>query len=586
VLPVAMVCMPFQIAAISSLSTALLATILREAGIPVRECYPHFAFAQLIGEPRYRAITDGDTSRGLLGELLFAEGLHGRSANRALARLFGAARARERLRQTFLDHCLSELGDDPPAIVGLTTSFNQLMPSVWLGSALKKRWPGVRIVLGGSACTGEMGAALAQAYPFIDCIVSGNGERVILSLAREEMPWPTDRLLVDEAPVDLNQLPVSDYTAFVAEAERYGRTRENMMLAYETSRGCWWGEKHHCTFCGINGAQMKFTAKTPDRAYTEIRELWQRYQRHLFATDSILAIEQLHACLPRLAADQDRPVLFYEVKANLRARDVRLLHDASVMHIQPGIESLSTHVLDLLRKGVRMLQNVALLKWCRELGIRVSWNLLYGVPGEEPDDYRLQAGLMRRIPHLTPPSSLSRVRIDRFSPYFHRFKDYGWKAIHPLNLYSELHPSVPASLVEAMAYHFDGEGGVDPAPYERDLHREVARWHEAHTRGDGLYWDRTLGLFHVRGEDVQAYEQSDTLAELIRLTNAPIGIARVREQLAISDADWEALVADGVLLCERNQVLNLAVRLESEPADFDREPVESALRILAVQPSA
>src|SRR5690606_27545274 len=103
---------------------------------------------------------------------------------------------------------------------------------------------------------------------------------------------------------------------------------------------------------------------------------------------------------------------------------------------------------------------------------------------------------------------------------------------------------------------------VEPSPYERRLHREVAHWRDAHARGDGLFWHRTLGLFQVRGEEVQAYEQSDTLAELIRLTHAPIGIARVREQVDISDADWGALVADGVLLCERNQVLNLAVRLE------------------------
>jgi hypothetical protein len=49
----------------------------------------------------------------------------------------------------------------------------------------------------------------------------------------------------------------------------------------------------------------------------------------------------------------------------------------------------------------------------------------------------------------------------------------------------------------------------------------------------------------------------------------------------ISDADWQALVDNGVLLCERNQVLNLAVRLDRDPNERDPEPLESALRILA-----
>ena len=33
----------------------------------------------------------------------------------------------------------------------------------------------------------------------------------------------------------------------------------------ETARGCWWGERQHCTFCGLNGATMAFRSKTPER---------------------------------------------------------------------------------------------------------------------------------------------------------------------------------------------------------------------------------------------------------------------------------------------------------------------------------
>jgi hypothetical protein len=241
-------------------------------------------------------------------------------------------------------------------------------------------------------------------------------------------------------------------------------------------------------------------------------------------------------------------------------------------------------VLDLIRKGVRMIQNVALLKWCRELGIRVSWNLLYAVPGETLDDYEHQIALMRRIPQLMPPTSVSRVRIDRFSPYFQRYADFGWSSIRPLDLYAELHPTTSASGVHDLAYHFDGEGGtLDPRPYERELYRAASDWQAMHKRGDGLFWDKTLGLFEIRGQEVQAYEPSDTLAELLRLTHVPTGISRVRAEVDVSDADWQALIDNGVLLCEGNQVLNLAIRLDHDGADQDRDSVDSALRILAVQ---
>jgi len=581
---VQMICMPYQIAAISSLSTALLSTILRKDGVEVGEAYVHFEFARQIGIDLYRQITDGDTSRGLLGELFFAEALNGPSENPQLEALFGPFEARARRRQQFLDFCLSCVERDRPSLAGFSTSFNQLLPSLWLAREIKQRWGDTRVVLGGSACTGEMGAAICEAYPFVDCVVSGNGERALLDLATGKTPFPTGRLLTDEEPVDLNRLPIPEYRFFVEDAARHGRAGDNLMLSYETSRGCWWGEKHHCTFCGINGAQMRFSAKTPDRAYHEIRALWERYRLHLFSTDSILAIEQLKECLPRLAADQDRPFLFYEVKANLRLAEIQLLHDANVRHIQPGIESLSTHVLDLLRKGVRMIQNLALLKWCREWGIRVSWNLLYGIPGEALADFEQQIELMARIPHFIPPTSMSRVRIDRFSPYFTRFRDHGWHAIQPLDLYRELHHGVPEPLVFGMAYHFDGLGGkLDVAAYERRLYDAFGVWHQRNKDGDGLFWDDSLGLFEVRAGDILGYEQSDTLTEAIRLTNAPIGFERLKTQVDLSDADWEALFENGVLIREGNQVLNLAICLDRQPTVETQaeEAVESAFRILA-----
>ena len=35
-----------------------------------------------------------------------------------------------------------------------------------------------------------------------------------------------------------------------------------------------------------------------------------------------------------------------------------------------------------------MLQNVFVLKWFRYYGVEVSWNLLYGFPGESVEDYK------------------------------------------------------------------------------------------------------------------------------------------------------------------------------------------------------
>ena len=70
--------------------------------------------------------------------------------------------------------------------------------------------------------------------------------------------------------------------------------------------------------------------------------------------------------------------------------------------------------LKLMKKGVTGLQNVRVLKWCAADGIEVAWNLLYGFPGELPEEYDAMADLVPSLVHLPPPA-LGPIVIDRFS---------------------------------------------------------------------------------------------------------------------------------------------------------------------------
>ena len=97
---------------------------------------------------------------------------------------------------------------------------------------------------------------------------------------------------------------------------------------------------------------------------------------------------------------------------------MRALRAAGVSEIQPGIESFSDRVLELMRKGVSALQNIQLLKWCAELGVRPYWNVLWGFPGEPPEDYARMAEIVPLLTHLAPPIGFGGLRLDRFSPNF------------------------------------------------------------------------------------------------------------------------------------------------------------------------
>jgi radical SAM superfamily enzyme YgiQ (UPF0313 family) len=125
---------------------------------------------------------------------------------------------------------------------------------------------------------------------------------------------------------------------------------------------------------------------------------------------------------------------FYEVKANLRKVQLRMLRDAGIRSIQPGIESFSDPVLRLMRKRVSALQNIQLLKWSKELGIEPSWNFLWGFPGEPPEEYDRMAGLVRLLTHLTPGSD-ARIRRTSSARTSSRPSEPGFTHVTPLPSY-------------------------------------------------------------------------------------------------------------------------------------------------------
>src|SRR5262249_10194705 len=127
--------------------------------------------------------------------------------------------------------------------------------------------------------------------------------------------------------------------------------------------------------------------------------------------------------------------------------------------IQPGIESLSSRVLQLMRKGVTTLQNIYLLKLCSMYGIEALWNFLVGFPGEVPEDYESVCATIDCISHLQPPYSntASYVRFDRFSPYFFEPATHNVSNLQPLSGYRFVYPDADPQDLCRLAYYFDGD---------------------------------------------------------------------------------------------------------------------------------
>jgi ribosomal peptide maturation radical SAM protein 1 len=408
--------MPFGALERPSLGLGLLQAQLRRRGMPCETRYLAFAFADAIGVDTYLWLSRELPYTAFAGDWLFTEALYGPRPDADAAYVDAILRRQWRLDEgaigrllalrdecrAFLEHCLGAVDWERYDVVGFTSTFEQNIASLALARRLKARHPRLFVVFGGANWEGPMGRELHRRFPCVDAVCSGEADEsfpALLSALDEGRPLADVRGIVyregtrsvatASAPLvgDLDALPIPDFEPWMRDRDASAAAALPGTMLIETGRGCWWGAKSHCTFCGLNGSSLAFRAKSPERALAEIRELRARYGLEFFsAVDNILDMGYFRSLLPRLAMEPPGVTFFYEVKANLSAAQVGLLAAAGVTTIQPGVESLSDHVLQLMRKGSTALQNVQLLKWCREHGVRPEWNLLYGFPGETAQD--------------------------------------------------------------------------------------------------------------------------------------------------------------------------------------------------------
>ncbi len=517
---VLMIAMPWQALNWPSIQLGTLQSLLRRAGIHTEVCSLWLTFMehclaatahrpddQRIQLRDYEMVSETRFAGGL-GDWIFAvppfrEAPVDDEAYLAYVRGHGMSEPEiakvlimRSLVPAFLEHCATEILAPAPQVIGFSSTFSQNVPSLALAKLLKQRNPSVEIVFGGANCDGPMGAALHRAFPWIDVVVRGEAERVLPNLVRDLLaggpirPQPglcyregQRSIAVDLAagdPVSMDEVPTPIFDEYFERLEKTSFRTEIMteiQLPYESARGCWWGAKSHCTFCGLNGTSMAFRSKKPDRVVAELLELARNYRvLDLQVADNILDLRYFREVLPRLRDGGYDLSIFYETKANLTREQVRLMREAGVNRIQPGIESLSTPILRLMRKGITAFQNVRLLKWCAEYGIRVYWNVLYGLPGEPPEELTRMADVVPSLTHLEPPR-LFPLWLDRFSPYHDRPADFGLEQVGPMPWYRFVYPVEPALLAD-LAYSFDHRyvDGRDPEAYIEPLRRAIRAW--------------------------------------------------------------------------------------------------------------
>lgn len=507
------------------MALSLLKAELTRAGTPCDLRYFSITFAAHVGVSSYLRVSAlTGTPEALAGEWIFAHDLFGDRIPPAEAYLRDALRptltsqknsiplpldtqfdlASDFLRirecaAPFLEDCIAAVDWDNYALVGFTVTHQQLVASLALARRIAERHPQVKIIFGGANCDDGIGIAIHRLFSFVDYVCLGNGDLNFPILAQRllnEQPigdiagvvqrgedgqtiLPT---ILSTPMLDMDALPFPDQDDFLAQWESaHLQDKLNPYFLIETSRGCWWGQKMPCSFCGLSGSSFRYRSKSAQRVMEEFTYLAHKYGKgaRILAVDCIMDMNYFRDVLPRLAESHFDISLYYEVKSNLNKRQVRQLKEAGIVEFQPGIESLSTKTLALMRKGVTMLQNIQFLRWCAEFMMRPYWNLLFGFPGEDPLEYARQSALLPWIAHLPPPADCVSVALDRFSPLWAGRETNGLCNVRATKAMQYIFPFAPDDLMEvARFFDFDYVDGRNPQEYIRDLKRGAEFWRD------------------------------------------------------------------------------------------------------------
>ena len=241
---------------------------------------------------------------------------------------------------------------------------------------LKRRWPGVQLVLGGGLLRSWMSHP-GWNDPFaglVDCCIQGPGEEPLLRLLGDEGS------VMDTAP-DYSDLPLADYLA------------PGLILPFAASRGCYW---NRCTFCPETAEHNRYQ---PIALQTAINQLAQLSQTLRPALIHLLDNAISPALLAALCDQPPGPPWYGFVRFHEQLADVdfcRRLRAAGCVLLKLGLESGSQAVLDAMDKGLRLELAERVFAALEQAGIATYVYLLFGTPSESIDEARATMVFVQR----------------------------------------------------------------------------------------------------------------------------------------------------------------------------------------------
>ncbi|HZS50451.1 MAG TPA: radical SAM protein [Bryobacterales bacterium] len=311
----------------------------------------------------------------------------------------------------FQKQVLKELENALCLAVSLVTG-PMIRETVQIARAAKALYPGLPVILGGWHPSLLPDQTLAA--EFIDVVVRGQGEDALLEiLERLEagaslegvagVGYKQDGRLIFNPPRPLKpirDLPPKAY--HLADFDAYERLCGRRWAMYISSLAC----PYSCSYCtnqGVYGRQ--WNALDAGQAAQEMSDLVSRYRLSLlwvvddnFLVDRERAVAIAEELLRRGVKFDWSIQASTNLVTRLTTEELKLLRRAGLSQVSQGADSGSPKILHLMNKDFQKIETVyEAAHKLHEVGIRPSFNMIFGYPGEGEKERRESIALIMDI---------------------------------------------------------------------------------------------------------------------------------------------------------------------------------------------
>ncbi len=295
----------------------------------------------------------------------------------------------------FIESIIQQIVDFEPEVITFSVYYTSEYYSQLFSNELRKRIPKALIIWGGPFCFPNYdGIQALQKYESIDAVYTSIISQPVHSFIQDwlsqvlnkQYPGMAYRFKgknydysADAVFDDINDMPFTNYS--LLDQSLYGKMTTLPMI---TARGC----INRCAFCNESSHWAKYSYRKAARIVEEIEYQMRKYPQvcHLWFTDLLVNgdlknLEDLCDLIitKKIVIGWDAQ---FTIRKNIKPELIAKMKQAGCQGLHIGLESGSTRVLKLMRKGYNVADALKVLGMIYRAGIKVHINIIVGFPGE------------------------------------------------------------------------------------------------------------------------------------------------------------------------------------------------------------